>query len=226
MTRRPRRFSAVSTGKDPFSLRRRVARTEPNGTDGGPSDAPSSLVAILFTDVVSSGELLARVGDEQAHRILRAHHELLAETAADHRGEEVKWLGDGLMVAFPSVVSAVRCAIAMQWMARRPIGGEQLVIRIGLNAGEVLQDAMDYFGATVVVAHRLCDSADAAQILSTDVVVGLLAGRSEFVCSVVGSLDLKGVPNPVTAYEVGYQLPGPSLSVPTPVGTRVTELRR
>jgi adenylate cyclase len=66
----------------------------------------SAVVTILFTDLVGSTELLARAGDEEAQRIFRAHHTLLAETAAGHGGEEVKWLGDGLMVAF---TSALRC---------------------------------------------------------------------------------------------------------------------
>src|ERR671923_2300891 len=99
----------------------------------------SALVTILFTDLVGSTELLARAGDEEAQRIFRAHHDLLAETAAAHGGEEVKWLGDGLMVAFPSAADAVRCAVAMQQASRRPSpGGERLAIRVGLNAGEAL----------------------------------------------------------------------------------------
>jgi len=54
----------------------------------------SGLVTILFTDLVNSTELLARAGDEGAQRIFRAHHELLAQQAAERQGEEVKWLGD------------------------------------------------------------------------------------------------------------------------------------
>jgi class 3 adenylate cyclase len=76
--------------------------------------APTSgLVTILFTDLVASTELLARAGDEEAQRIFKAHHDLLAEAAAAHSGEEVKWLGDGLMVAFASAADAGRAAIAM-----------------------------------------------------------------------------------------------------------------
>ena len=176
-----------------------------------PVEPVSGLVAILFTDVVSSGELLARVGDGNAHRILQAHHDLLAETAARHRGEEVKWLGDGLMVVFPSAAGALRCAIAMQLAARQPIGGERLAIRVGINAGETLWTETDYFGSAVVAAHRLCRAADADQILSSDVVVGLLGGRPEFRFSAAHVIHVGGL-CPVTAHEVGYQLPGPQAS--------------
>src|SRR5205085_2887392 len=114
----------------------------------------------LFTDLVSSTELLARAGDEKAQRVFRAHHDHLAHEASAHGGEEVKWLGDGLMVIFASAADAVRCALAMQEGARRPLMGERLSIRIGLNAGEILRESADYFGLPVVIARRLCDVAE------------------------------------------------------------------
>jgi class 3 adenylate cyclase/tetratricopeptide (TPR) repeat protein len=166
----------------------------------------SGVVTILFTDLVGSTELLARAGDEEAQRIFRAHHDLLAEAATAHGGEEVKWLGDGLMVAFASAADAVRCAIAMQQDGRRPVHGEHLAIRVGLNAGETLKDASDYFGLPVVVARRLCDRAEAGQILCADVAAGLLMGRPEFAFTDLGKLDLKGVPQPVSAFAVHYEV--------------------
>src|SRR5918996_3794032 len=137
----------------------------------------SALVTILFTDLVGSTELLSRAGDEEAQRIFRAHHDLLAGTAASHKGKEVKWLGDGLMVAFSSAADAVNCGIAMQQAARRLIHGERLAIRVGLNAGEALREAADYFGLPVVVARRLCDAAGEGEILCSELVASLLAGR-------------------------------------------------
>ncbi|MGH9012052.1 MAG: ATP-binding protein, partial [Acidimicrobiia bacterium] len=164
----------------------------------------SALVTMLFTDLVGSTELLSRAGDEDAQRIFRSHHDLLAETAAAHGGE-VKWLGDGLMVAFASVTDALSAAIAMQQAAHRPVAGEYLAIRVGLNAGEALRDEADYFGTTVVVARRLCDRAQAGQILCSDVIAALLGGRPGFVFSELGKLELKGVPVPVGALEVRYE---------------------
>jgi class 3 adenylate cyclase/tetratricopeptide (TPR) repeat protein len=166
----------------------------------------SGLVTILFTDLVGSTELLSRAGDEEAQRIFRAHHDLISEVASTHGGEEVKWLGDGLMVAFPSALDALRAAVAMQQASRRPVAGERLAIRVGLNAGEALRDAADYFGTPVVVARRLCDRADGGQILCTETVAGLLAGRSGFTFAELGKLALKGVPEPVAACEVRSEL--------------------
>jgi class 3 adenylate cyclase len=178
------------------------------------TERASALVTMLFTDLVGSTELLSRAGDDDAQRIFRAHHDLLAETAAAHGGEEVKWLGDGLMVAFASVADALSAAIAMQQAARRPVAGEHLAIRVGLNAGEALRDEADYFGTTVVVARRLCDRAEAGQILCSDVIAMLLGGRPGFVFSELGKLELKGVPARVGALEVRYEAAGMTHSLP------------
>src|SRR5262249_54148191 len=107
-------------------------------------------VALLFTDLVNSTELLQRVGDERAQRIFQAHHRLLKDVVAAHGGQEVKWLGDGLMTVFASAADAVRAAVAMQQAARRRAAGERLALRVGLHAGEALREEADYFGTPVV----------------------------------------------------------------------------
>jgi class 3 adenylate cyclase/tetratricopeptide (TPR) repeat protein len=169
------------------------------------SKPASALVAILFTDLVGSTEPPDGAGDEEAQRISRIHHDLLAEVAAAHGGTEVKWLGGGLMVTFPSATEALRAAIAVQQAARHPVQGERLSMRVGLNSGEPLRDAADYFGAHVMVARRLCERGRTGQILCSDLVAGALAGQPGFVFSDLGPLELKGVPKPVAAYEVRYE---------------------
>ena len=141
---------------------------------------PAGPVTLLFTDLVNSTELLQRAGDEQAQRIFRAHHKLLKNAVAAHGGQEVKWLGDGLMAVFVSPADAVRCAIEMQQAARRRIAAERLAIRVGLNVGDALRDETDYMGLAVVIARRLCDHAQGGQILCSALVTGLLAGRQAF----------------------------------------------
>src|SRR5262245_23815890 len=162
-------------------------------------------VTLLFTDLLNATELAQRLGDERARHVFQAHHRLLKDTAAAHGGQEVKWLGDGLMTVFASAADAVRAAVAMQQAARRRAVGERLALRVGLHAGEALRDETDYFGMPVVIARRLCDQAQAGQVLASGIVVGLLAGRQAFRFSAVGELTLKGVAAPVAAYEVPYQ---------------------
>jgi len=184
-------------------------------------------VTLLFTDLVNSSELLQRAGDEQAQRIFQAHHKLLKNAIATHGGQEIKWLGDGLMAVFASTADAVRCAIAMQQAARRRVAAERLAIRVGLNVGEALRDEADYFGLSVVIARRLCDYAQGGQILCSALVTGLLAGRQAFSFRECGALALKGVAAPVAASEVLYQHDAPAaLLTHTPFVGRLAELRK
>src|SRR5262249_31254587 len=126
----------------------------------------SSIATIFFTDVVDSTALMQRLGDERAQRVFERHHRMLTETLAANGGEELQWLGDGQMATFASPADAVRCAVAMQQGAARPIDGERLRVRVGLNVGEIMRDAGGgYFGTPVVTARRLCDAAQAGEIL-------------------------------------------------------------
>src|SRR5262245_43526096 len=184
-------------------------------------------VTVLFTDLVSSTELLQRVGDEQALRVLRAHQRLLRDAVAVHGGQEVKWTGDGLMSTFASSADAVRCGVAMQQTTRLRSAGERLAMRAGLHVGEVLADDSDWVGASVVVARRLCDRAAAGQILCSALVVELLGGRRAFRFGEVGTLELKGLAAPVTAYEVHYDRDDPAAVLRhTPFTGRAAELAR
>ncbi len=174
-------------------------------------------VTILFTDLVNSTELLQRIGDETAQRVLETHHRFLRDAVAAYGGAEVKWTGDGLMVAFTSATAAVRCAVAMQQAARRPAAGEPLHIRVGLHVGEALRhDATDYFGTTVVVASRLCAQARAGEILCTAVVRALISDGSAVDFRDRGELALKGIAAPVSACEVLYEHDSAAMLAVTP----------
>src|SRR5262245_3107986 len=184
-------------------------------------------VTLLFTDLANSTELLHRVGDEQAQRILRAHRHVLQEAIASHGGGGAKWLGDGLMTPFASVADAVRCAIAMQQQARRPAAGERLGLRIGLHVGAGLPDEDDYVGTPGVLAPRLRERATAGQILCSGVVVELLRSRQAFRFAAVGALALKGFPDSVAAYEVAYEPEDAAARLgQTPFTGRTAELAR
>src|SRR5262249_58816842 len=105
-------------------------------------------------------------------------------------GQEVKWLGDGLMAVFASAADGVRCAVTMQQTARRRAAGERLGLRVGLHVGEALVDEADYVGTPVVVARRLCDRAGAGQIVCSQLLVDLLQGRQAFRFEGLGPLEL------------------------------------
>ena len=189
--------------------------------------AHAGTVTLMFTDLVNSTELLHRAGDERAQRIFEAHHKLLSDGVAAHGGHEVKWLGDGLMVAFPSAADAVRCAIAMQQGAQRPTAGERLSLRVGLHVGEALRKESDYFGTAVVIARRLCERAASGQILCSALVAGLLAGRQTFEFRERGPMELKGLAAPVAVCEVLYQREDPAAMLShTPFVGRASQIER
>jgi class 3 adenylate cyclase len=122
-------------------------------------ELPEGTVTVLFTDVVGSTDLTTRRGDEAAQEILRAQRDLTRQKVEENSGHEVKSLGDGFMVAFASARKAVACAVGIQRALEehnrsQPLD-EQVLIRIGLNTGEVIQEEADLFGETVNAAARI-----------------------------------------------------------------------
>jgi class 3 adenylate cyclase len=184
-----------------------------------------ALVALLFTDLVGSTELLGQLGDDEAERLRRVHFGLLRDVAIVHSGQEVKNLGDGLMVAFPSAVNAVSCAIGIQQAVHRHNarqGDDRLRVRVGLNVGEPIRDEGDYFGTPVIVAKRLCDEAAGGQILTSDLLREVVGSRGGFGFRPRGSLALKGISEPLAACEVLWE-PATERRIPLPPSFVVAE---
>jgi class 3 adenylate cyclase/CheY-like chemotaxis protein len=164
-------------------------------------------VTILFTDIVGSTDLLARLGPA-AGEAARGHHFAGMRSAlAVHRGREVKTLGDGFMAAFESAADALGCAVTMQRAVARQNRRHPewpLSIRIGLSAGEATYEGGDYFGVPVIEASRLCGVAGAGQILTADVVRILVGNHGMHRLTPAGAIALKGLPLPVTAWGVDW----------------------
>jgi class 3 adenylate cyclase/tetratricopeptide (TPR) repeat protein len=197
--------------------------------------ASAGTVTLLFTDLVGSTEILDQLGDDAAERLRRTHFRLLREAVAANGGHEVKSLGDGLMVVFSSALDAVGCAVNMQqavehhnhWVAplRGADGVPSLNVRIGLHAGEPIRDEEDYYGTPVVIAKRLCDEADGGQILASDLVRGLVASRGGYQFLAMGPMLLKGLTEPLQAYDIAWQpLSAPGFALPPQLETRPKSL--
>ncbi len=173
------------------------------------------IATILFTDMVSSTALMQRVGDDLAQRLFQDHHDFLRDAVIASFGNLVEWTGDGVMAIFESASDALHYAMAVQRSERRQADGEQLRLRVGLNVGEVLRQeaGSGYFGTPVVIARRLCDKAQAGQILCSMTVAGLLAGNSSFRFQALGDFELRGIAQPVPVAEVTYGSRRSSLSL-------------
>jgi class 3 adenylate cyclase/tetratricopeptide (TPR) repeat protein len=168
--------------------------------------AASGLVVILFTDLVGSTEMAARLSAERADELRQMHFAALREEIRDHAGTEVKSLGDGLMVAFGAASDAVACAVTMQQAVqrqnRRVRGG--LAMRVGVAVGEATQEGSDYFGSPVIEASRLCTRAEGGQILVTELTRALAGTRGGHRFEPLGPLKLKGLPEAVSVHQVRW----------------------
>lgn len=192
--------------------------TAAGGTDAVSPDA-SVTATVLFTDVVASTELRVRLGEALAEDLRRQHGRLLGTAVEGNRGRVIKGLGDGIMATFASAADAVAAAVAIQVGVdrhnRSAVVTARLGVRVGLSAGDVTFEAGDCFGAPVVEAARICAAARSGQILASQVV--RLLTRSQEPCFVpVGSLELKGLPEPVPVLEVDWAAQ-PASPVPLPV---------
>jgi class 3 adenylate cyclase/tetratricopeptide (TPR) repeat protein len=162
-------------------------------------------ITILISDLVGSTSLASRVGPAAADELRREHFGLLRAAIEEMGGSEVKNTGDGLMVAFRSSSAAIDCAIAMQQrLARRNRHSkEPLHVRIGVGTGDATVENGDYFGMPSVEAARLCDHASSDGILITEP-VKLMARRSGDVFTPRGAMNLKGIAEPVSVFEVRW----------------------
>jgi class 3 adenylate cyclase len=169
----------------------------------GALGAHGAFRTILFTDLVGHTEMMSRLGDERGRDVLREHERITREVLKANGGTEVKTMGDGFMASFGSVTKAVECAVALQ-KAFAEHEGEALSVRVGLNAGEPIEEDGDLFGATVILASRIAAKAGGGEILVADTVRGLCSGKG-FLFADRGEFVAKGFEEPVRVYEVSWR---------------------
>lgn len=181
-------------------------------------DLPEGTVTVLFTDIEGSTGLRTRRGDEAAQAIMRAKRDLLRRQVERHSGREVKGLGDGYMVAFSSARRAVDCAAAIQRTTEEHNlnhPDQEIHLRIGLNAGEVLKEEEDLFGAAVNAAARIAARAKGGQVLVSRLVKDLVGPGSDVVFADRGRLALKGLPGRWQLFELAWREATASASILT-----------
>ena len=167
----------------------------------------SSLRVVLFTDIVGSTQMTQEHGDEAAMRVLQVHDTIIRGALNEHSGSEVKHTGDGIMASFVSVSGSVKSAIDMQrgisdYNQTNP--EMNLHVRIGLSAGEPVEENQDLFGSTVQLAARICNHADAEQILLAFTVQELCAGKG-FKFDEPNEVSFKGFETPTKISSVIWQ---------------------
>ena len=174
-----------------------------------PRRPPSSadVHTILFTDMASSTALAQQLGDAAAQEVRRAHDDIVRGALAANYGSEIKHTGDGIMASFSTASSALDAAIAIQRGVaehKEANPDSPLAVYVGLNAGEPIAEDDDLFGTSINLAARICDHAEAGQILAANVVRELAAGK-QFLFADLGETELRGFEDPVKLWELRWQ---------------------
>ncbi len=163
---------------------------------------PAGLVTILFTDMEGSTALTQRLGDAKAQEMLRTHNTIVRDAVKSQGGSEIKHTGDGIMASFSSATRAIDCAAAIQhaFAAHNESSPEAPIrVRIGLNAGEPVAEEDDLFGTAVQLAARVCAKAEPEQVLVSNVVRELSAGKG-YLFADMGDAVLRGFEDPVRLF--------------------------
>jgi class 3 adenylate cyclase len=173
---------------------------------GAEPPAAGAFRTVLFTDVEGSTSLTQRLGDAKARELLREHERITREALRAYGGSEIKTMGDGFMASFSSATTALECAISMQraFAEHNESAEEPIRVRIGLNAGEPIAEDDDLFGTAVILAARIAARAEGGEILASDVVRQLVAGKG-FLFSDRGDVVLRGFEDPARLYEVRWR---------------------
>src|SRR6266700_2488911 len=166
--------------------------------------APRKLAAILATDVAGYSRLTGLDEEGTLKRLRKLRRELINPAAALHRGRIVKTTGDGILIEFPSVVDAVRCALDVQrGMASRneEIPADQRIeFRVGINVGDVVVEGDDLLGDGVNVAARLEGISDPGGICISEAAYQQVRDKLDVNFEDAGEQQLKNIARPVRVY--------------------------
>jgi class 3 adenylate cyclase len=133
--------------------------------------------------------------------VVRSHNRIVRACLSANGGREVKHTGDGLLASFVSVARAVQCAVDIQAACRAGSTDPGFRVRIGMSAGEPVEESDDLYGAAVNLAARLCSVAKGGQILVSSAVKDLAIGKAHHFAP-MDPMMLKGFREPVPLFEV------------------------
>ena len=175
------------------------------------SDIERRLTAILAADVVGYSRLMSANEAGTIAALKTTRKELVDPKISEHKGRIVKLTGDGILVEFPSVVSAVACAADIQ----RGVRGRnanmapemRIEFRIGVNVGDVIVEGEDILGDGVNVAARLESIAPAGGIEVSESVRDHVGKRLDLVFEDMGDRRLKNIDRPIRVYSISLDTP-------------------
>ena len=179
------------------------------------------LAAIVSADVAGYSRMMGRDESGTLADLKSIRQEIVDPAIAAHGGRIVKTTGDGLLLEFPSVVNAVRCAVEVQTaMADRLAGiaeDRRIAFRIGINIGDIIVEGDDIFGDGVNVAARLQEIAAPGGICVSSRVHEDVRDRLDTAFDDGGTQTLKNIARPVQVWR--WQPGAAALPKPAPTPT-------
>ena len=160
-------------------------------------DADRRLATVLFTDIVGSTALAARLGDTRWRGLLDQHDQIVRGELVRFAGREIDSAGDGFLSTFDSPGRAIRCARAMG----DTLAGIGIEIRAGVHTGEVEVRGQQIGGLAVHIGARVAATGGSGEIVVSGTVKELMAG-SDLTFTERGEHELKGVPGTWRLYVV------------------------
>ncbi len=159
----------------------------------------------MFTDIVKSTNLVEAIGDAAWEDLLEWHDRALRSLFAEHKGEEVKQVGDGFVVAFESPASGVACAVAIQRTLKdhRRAQGFAPSVRIGLHETETTKKGEDYQGRGIHLAARVGALAKGDEIVAS--VSTVEAAGSLWPVSEPRSVEVKGIADSIEVVTLDWR---------------------
>ena len=170
----------------------------------GPSERATK--TFMFTDIVTSTDLLGLIGDEAWSELLRWHDRELRSALAQHGGDEIDHTGDGFFAAFERSANAIECAVDIQrrLVRHRREHGFAPSVRIGLHTAEATRKGRNFTGQGVHIAARIGAAAGKDEILvSAATAAG--SGPIRFGLSAPRQVTLKGVKEPIEVQSVDWR---------------------
>jgi class 3 adenylate cyclase len=157
----------------------------------------------VFTDIVSSTQLVEAIGDEAWTVLLHWHDEALRSLVETHNGEVIDTAGDGFFIGVDSPEAAVACAVAIQrrFAEHRKTSGFAPQLRIGVHASEATQTLRNFHGIGVHEAARIGALAGAGEILAST----STAAGSKYPTGEPRQVTLKGIAEPVEIVSVDWR---------------------
>ncbi|WOS66041.1 rhodanese-like domain-containing protein [Sinorhizobium fredii] len=171
--------------------------------------AERRLVAILAVDIVGYSRLIEADEARTLAAMKAWRSEVFDQFLEEYHGRIVKLMGDGAIVEFGSVVDAVACAVASQSkLAARQVDDpseRRLLLRMGINLGDVVVDGDDLLGDGVNVAARLEQMCEPGGLFVSGTAYGHLQGKFELPLEFIGEQHVKNIQRPVRVYRVRFE---------------------